>query len=922
MPRSNPYLVFTLRSREFFESLDSYEPSPELVSIVESYADHSWNVRSLGFWAYCRPADWTPARQGWKIHVSAVHWTAEETLHAVVPLLVRERICFKFCSDLRMVKLSTGKNWPRTGSGKFMTIYPKDQPDFLRLAAALHRATQDLRGPYILSDRPYPGSRVIFYRYGEHASPVRVDAAGQGMHTLVRPDGVGVPDERMPYFCLPPWIIDPLDKTGTVATPRVVMLKDRYRVVNALRYSSNGGIYDAVDTATGHQVVIREARPMFGAQDGQGDARTLLKKEARILQKLESTGLSARFVDLFEEWEHLFLVQEKFEAQTLWLYAISSWARGGYSPSTLLAPAELSGIISRTIRKLARGLQTIHSHGIILRDLTKTNVLVTTSGEVKFIDFELAYEIDRDDAPVFGFTFGYASPQQLAQERPRFEDDYYALGALILDIISFNASGHPLNPAGVMRTLELTLQDLGLPREFCEIVTGLTAPEVGDRWRLHDVATTLDRASEAPMLRRNGVERAALPHRAAPSPCVIADVAGTVEGISRYILNAADIEREDRLWPASPETFTTNPLGLQFGASGIAHYLLQAAGSVPSPIVDWIRKGLTRFLCPPSLYNGRSGIALFLLEVGLETVARDLMETAATQHELITEDPSLYYGAAGWGLANLHFWKKTNDDRYVERAIAIGNHLVQTSTVTPEGVCWNHNGTINYGLGHGQSGIATFLIYLNAAKPNASFRETAVQAIDYDCAHAFERDNLLLWYQHSGVKAGQALPHVRFGTAGVGAAALRCYVATREPRFRRIAEECARSVATRHANKLWQDFGLAGYGELLLDMYAFLGDEQYLNSAYYVATGILPNRIPRLDGFAFAGQEQLRISCDIGMGAAGIGLFLHRVLHPALPRMLFLDGMLDAVVNNQGTAPTSSDGRKSGPGDHIDRIGV
>lgn len=345
------------------------------------------------------------------------------------------------------------------------------------------------------------------------------------------------------------------------------------------------------------------------------------------------------------------------------------------------------------------------------------------------------------------------------------------------------------------------------------------------------------------------------------------------------------------MWPANPEVFRTNPLGIQFGAAGIAFYLQCSTGRVPDAVIEWIRKGLRGHACPPSLYNGLAGVALLLLHAGYWEEAEAIMRTSLPR-DLIYEDPSLYYGAAGWGMANLHFWHATRADRYLEQTQEVADHLLRTAGSDEHGLFWNHRGIVNFGLGHGQSGVAIFLLSAHAALADKALLQAAERALNFELAHSKERDNVILWHEHRGVNAGPLLPYTRWGTAGVGAAALRMFAVTGDPRFRRIADRCAHTAAARNSNKFWQDFGLAGCGEFLLDMYRFLGDTNYLHNAYYIASGILPNRIDRTNGIAFAGRDQLRIACDFGMGSAGIGCFLHRLLNPKMPRLLFLDELL------------------------------
>ena len=75
--------------------------------------------------------------------------------------------------------------------------------------------------------------------------------------------------------------------------------------------------------------------------------------------------------------------------------------------------------------------------------------------------------------------------------------------------------------------------------------------------------------------------------------------------------------------------------------------------------------------------------------------------------------------------------------------------------------------------------------------------------------------------------------------------------------------------------------GLAGLGNALLDLADFTGEERYHEAAHRAASGILQHRLQRPSGFAFPGEQLLRISTDFGTGSAGVGLFLDRLARHA-----------------------------------------
>jgi len=885
MPRTH----FTQLDPEYFETINRYRPGRELLDIVEQCNPEGWQLEPGGFWSYCKPAGYVSQIQGWKIHISGMRTTASELLKRIVPLLVSENIAFKFCSDLRMVRLSNNKNWPRTGAGKFMTIYPDNPEQFASIIERLAKSTSDMVGPYILSDRRYKDSKVVFYRYGEHKGLGRVNAHGERIPCILAPDGTRVSDERVAFFRVPPWITDPLGgNDGRVNFTNAVLLKGRYRVTGAIRYSARGGIYIAEDLQSGSNVVVREARPLLDDPAGPQYAFRLLEKGARILQKLEATMLVPKFVDLFQEWEHLFLVEEHLEAESLWGHAMR------FTADRATSSRDLFKQLKRTVQELVRGLEVVHSHDVLMRDLTKSNVLFKVDGQIKFVDFEFAYESDRDDPPFHGWTEGYASPEQLRSETPTVREDHYALGGLILDIITFTASGLGLNRSGILAALKQRLEDLGLPGVIFQAVSGLTTSSPNERWGATQVLEAFDSVpvmsiSTAPFESARGTFP---PERPLPTEELKKKIRETVEGIRAYILSKIDYGRDDRLWPCSPDVFLTNPVSFEFGATGIAFYLFRTGGSIPDGVLEWILKHTSPQTCPPGLYMGISGISLLFLEIGQVQKAKELLERSY-DIDRIHEVPGLYEGASGWGLASLLFWKKTKEELYLSRAIKIGKQLLANAKFEQGSAYWESGGTIPLGLGFGASGVASFLVYLAAEAHDTEFLELAKSAVDFDIANATWVSEAPLWYPtRDAAPDTPKSPHMRHGTCGVGTAAIRLFMATGETRYRRFADICATTVCSRFTNKLWQDYGPSGYGEFLLDMYSFLGDETYLNNAFYIADGILPYRMHRPEGIAFPGPELLRISCDFGMGSGGIGLFFQRLLNPNTGRIFLPEEIL------------------------------
>lgn len=819
--------------------------------------------------------------------------TAERTLAAVTQILADTHIAFKFLSDMWVVNASVNKNWPRSAVGKFITIYTQDDREFSCILERCYKATAGLIGPYILTDRPYRDSRVVFYRYGGNVFGSTVGAAGQRIHTIQDPDGAPVLDRRLPAYAPPEWVRDPVSSSPfRVELVGPVVLNDRYAVTRALKHSADGSVYEGMDAATGSKVIIREARPM-GGPEWPGSAALAIIRIEGILQKLRGTGTAPDLIDVFSKDDHRFLVQEMLDGDSVWGYTCNTMFSGA-------GPDVIFGELQRTMLEILNSVELIHDRGILHRDLTKTNILISKLGKVHFIDWEFGYDQNAGHACPFGFTEGYSSPAQMLHEVPSPADDIYSIGCVLVDLLTVFATGLRLNRSGVLSALRLTLRDLALPEELATLIDNLICEDPQKRFTIFEARAFLSKISSPahgssardPLFRLSaGFD---------PESCPEVElnfersIASAVQGVLGYLLYNAQVESSDRLWPPPAELFFTNAVSVQYGAAGIAQFIRRTNGEVPTPILDWIERQLRAKAVPDGLYLGRGGVSLVLWEAGRAQEAERLLEAEADM-EALYEESGLYYGAAGWGYANLVMGIRLGREDFIDRAVTTARHLIATAIESDKGLCWPTKKKTFLGLGRGPSGVALFLTYLNTVRPDSRYLEIAARSIDFDLAHVERVGKIVLLWHHAGapVNAPKS-PHMLYGSAGVATAALRVYALTGDDRFRMFCEEVADSLATRYTNKLWQDHGRAGYCEYLLDAYRFLENPEYLRRARYVAESILPHAVERDNGVIFPGSELRRFSCDFGTGTAGIASALSRVLDPVASRPLFFDELIPA----------------------------
>ena len=149
----------------------------------------------------------------------------------------------------------------------------------------------------------------------------------------------------------------------------------RIRVVETLGKGGMGEVYVGYDETLKRKValkVIRDERRL----DAEAKARFL--REARILSQLDHPAI-CRIYELIEGDDTDFLVLELIPGKGL----KQALAEDELTPAFKLHVAE----------RLAEVLVAAHARGIAHRDLKPENVMLTPDGEVKVLDFGLAYTV-------------------------------------------------------------------------------------------------------------------------------------------------------------------------------------------------------------------------------------------------------------------------------------------------------------------------------------------------------------------------------------------------------------------------------------------------------------------------------------------------------------------------------------------------
>jgi serine/threonine protein kinase len=799
-------------------------------------------------WIFVRNERSAMRPQGWKLHVSAGAASAEAALCRALPVLLAEDASFKVAASIRrLADLNAGRGG-MSQIGKFITVYPNDDAQAVRLAAALDQATRGLRGPAIPSDRPLAPGSLVYYRYGGFDSRSVQVPNGRVLPAIANPEDELIPDRRETDYYPPQWAVDPFVAAG-VALPSLPepgpLLADRYVVVELLHAWARGAVARAVDIDARRRCVLKRAgRDAQMRIDGR-DARDGLRHEAEVLSQLAPNPRFPALFDLFEQDGDLILAMEDVQGETLDRHVSNLAARGCFLPTRQIVAWG---------RELATTLAVVHAQGLVFRDLKSSNVIVTLEGGLRLIDFGIAHELD-SQAPPYGLgSYGYMSPQQSAGEPPAIADDIYGLGALLY-YMATNAepSRAPrlsalldrppaaINPAigpALERVIARCLDPDRSARFPSMAAAEAALAEIGQEAAVAPpFGNLLSDGEEAAARRRSSI----LAWRLGEALCSAAQPASDGQSL---------------LWPVAGFARGGAPLReLYSGAGGVVLALSELALACDQQEQKDVLARAARWLVAsprpqghpaPGLYIGEAGVGGALLRAGHvlddDTLVAAALERGRWIATLPYAVPDLMIGTAGRLRFHLLLWDATAEPDQLGAAIAAGDALLAASVQAGAGeLCWPPGGESGdkcfVGYGHGAAGIADALLDLFEATGEQRVLEAALSAgrwLTRLAVPALDDGSGLAWPRFEG--GPLAASFWCHGATGIGQFFLHAAELGVIPQAADLARRAARTIArgTKWADPT-QCHGLAGNIEFLLDMFQATGDRVFLEQARSLA---------------------------------------------------------------------------------------
>ena len=225
----------------------------------------------------------------------------------------------------------------------------------------------------------------------------------------------------------------------------VRLLAGRYELGELIGRGGMADVHAGMDTRLGRRVAVKLLKPSLANDPA---FRTRFRREAQDAAKMAHPTI-VRIFDAGEE-----SIRESNGAETLVPFIVMEYVDGRLLKDVLangpLEPAEATRIISQVLT----ALEYSHRAGVVHRDIKPGNIMITSSGQVKVMDFGIARAISESSATIAESsaivgTAQYFSPEQARGESVDARTDLYSTGIVLFELLTGRAPFRGDNPVAV-----------------------------------------------------------------------------------------------------------------------------------------------------------------------------------------------------------------------------------------------------------------------------------------------------------------------------------------------------------------------------------------------------------------------------------------------------------------------------------------
>jgi eukaryotic-like serine/threonine-protein kinase len=267
---------------------------------------------------------------------------------------------------------------------------------------------------------------------------VSLDSYAQLMLCAVRPIHASAESARSPVTCS-----TMTDRWTGVRSPDMIGTSvSHYRIISHIGAGGMGTVYLAEDTNLKRRVALKFLTSEAAASP---EAAARLLREARAASALDHPHIAT----IYEIGDHAgqpFIAMAHYEGETL----AARLAHGSVPVPEVV----------RIVTQVADALDAAHAAGIVHRDLKPSNLLLTTTGQVKVLDFGIAKMDFGETATQLthaGNTVGtaaYMSPEQAGGEAVDARSDLWSLGVVTYEMLAGRLPFQGTNALAIIQAVQ------------------------------------------------------------------------------------------------------------------------------------------------------------------------------------------------------------------------------------------------------------------------------------------------------------------------------------------------------------------------------------------------------------------------------------------------------------------------------------
>jgi serine/threonine protein kinase/tetratricopeptide (TPR) repeat protein len=214
----------------------------------------------------------------------------------------------------------------------------------------------------------------------------------------------------------------------TASTPIIGQVLGRYRILEQVGAGGMGVVFRAHDAELDRDVALK-ILPKLGLLSEP--ARRQFRREALNLARITDPNVAMAF---------------DFGRDNGVDYLVTEFVPGLNLDAKIAGRPLAEGEVLQLGKQLASGLETAHRQGVIHRDLKPSNLKVTPEGQLKILDFGLAFLMKAEadttaTAPMTNTysdagTVPYMAPEQIKGMHPDARADVWSSGAVLYEMIT------------------------------------------------------------------------------------------------------------------------------------------------------------------------------------------------------------------------------------------------------------------------------------------------------------------------------------------------------------------------------------------------------------------------------------------------------------------------------------------------------